>query len=46
MGQVPSKDAKSFQIITRNASDISSLLPDVPIRVYGPPTTSGIHIFC
>ncbi len=40
--QVPSKDGKSFvPNYYKKWSDIKPLLPDVPIRVYGPPTTSG-----
>ncbi len=40
--EVPSKDGKSFvPNYYKKWSDIKPLLPDVPIRVYGPPTTSG-----
>ena len=40
--QVPSKDGKKWvPNYYKKWSDIDPLLPDVPIRVYGPPTTSG-----
>ena len=40
--QVPSKDGKKWvPNYYKKWSDIKPLLPDVPIRVYGPPTTSG-----
>ena len=40
--EVPSKDGKSFvPNYYKKWSDIKPLLPNIPIRVYGPPTTSG-----
>lgn len=40
--QVPSKDGKKFvPNYYKKWSDIKPLLPNIPIRVYGPPTTSG-----
>ena len=40
--QVPSKDGKKFVTnYYKKWSDIKPLLPNIPIRVYGPPTTSG-----
>ncbi|OUV02422.1 MAG: phosphate ABC transporter substrate-binding protein [Betaproteobacteria bacterium TMED82] len=40
--EVPSKDGSKFvPNYYKKWSDIKPLLPDVPIRVYGPPTTSG-----
>jgi phosphate transport system substrate-binding protein len=40
--KVPSKDGKSFVTnYYKKWSDIKPLLPNIPIRVYGPPTTSG-----
>lgn len=40
--EVPSKDGKNFvPNYYEKWSDIKPLLPDLPIRVYGPPTTSG-----
>ena len=40
--QVPSKDGKKFMPnYYKKWSDINPLLPNKPIRVYGPPTTSG-----
>ena len=40
--QVPSQDGKKFvPNYYKKWSDIKPLLPNIPIRVYGPPTTSG-----
>ena len=40
--EIPSKDGKNFvPNYYKKWSDIKPLLPNIPIRVYGPPTTSG-----
>ena len=40
--EIPSKDGKKFvPNYYKKWSDIKPLLPNIPIRVYGPPTTSG-----